>query len=211
MFHHQCAALLGAVEKAIFHTPATVASVNTRGKKEICLTFSFCLLSNLPEQAVFRRWIPLGTEHAAFSSSVPYAWNRTAAVFPIWLLPVFVSPTVHVHLNSLICYKPSCYVGMLAFNLHRNLDQVNLSFCSLLLYAWTSIVNMKWHLLPILHLSFWFPLAAIWDFSKYPILCSIIQVWNDIRVNKWWPNFQFWVDYTFKNINGKQTSILTVI
>ncbi len=26
-----------------------------------------------------------------------------------------------------------------------------------------------------------------------------IQVWNYLRVSKWWQNFHFWVNYTFKN------------
>ncbi len=40
--------------------------------------------------------------------------------------------------------------------------------------------------------------------SKYLPLCSaekkikIIQVWNYLRLSKWWRNFHFWVNYLFK-------------
>ncbi len=37
--------------------------------------------------------------------------------------------------------------------------------------------------------------------SNYLLLCSAEtskQVWNDMRLSKWWQNFHFWVDYAFK-------------
>ncbi len=32
---------------------------------------------------------------------------------------------------------------------------------------------------------------------------KIIQVWNNLRVSKWWQNFHFWVNYLFK-MNSKE-------
>ncbi len=40
--------------------------------------------------------------------------------------------------------------------------------------------------------------------SKYLLLCSrkkLIEVWNDMRVSKWWLNFQFWVNYPLSYIH----------
>ncbi len=45
--------------------------------------------------------------------------------------------------------------------------------------------------------------------SKYLPLCSaeqrLIQVWNYLRVSKWWQNFHFWVNYPFKLIMTLKT------
>ncbi len=49
--------------------------------------------------------------------------------------------------------------------------------------------------------------------SEYLPLCSEQrQVWNYMRVSKWWQNFQFWVNYPFNYIKTfEQTAIFTCI
>ncbi len=32
---------------------------------------------------------------------------------------------------------------------------------------------------------------------------KVIQVWNDMRVSRWWRNFHFWVNYSFKHSSLK--------
>ncbi len=34
---------------------------------------------------------------------------------------------------------------------------------------------------------------------------AFIQVWNYLRVSKWWQNFHFWVNYPFKSTEGQRT------
>ncbi len=36
----------------------------------------------------------------------------------------------------------------------------------------------------------------------------LIQVWNDMRVSKWWQNFHFWVNYSFKVSLSTLTSVV---
>jgi len=38
--------------------------------------------------------------------------------------------------------------------------------------------------------------------SKYLLFCKkFIQVWNNLRVSKWWQNFHFWVNFPFNIYN----------
>jgi len=36
---------------------------------------------------------------------------------------------------------------------------------------------------------------------------KLIQVWNNLRVSKWWQNFHFWVEYPFKSAKSKSIHI----
>ncbi len=37
---------------------------------------------------------------------------------------------------------------------------------------------------------------------------KLIQVWNDMRVSKWWQHFHFWVNYSFKYCKNNNKKIL---
>ncbi len=45
--------------------------------------------------------------------------------------------------------------------------------------------------------------STVWlpAFLRKNIRKKLKQVWNDMRVTKWWESFTFWVNYSFNMVN----------
>ncbi len=65
-------------------------------------------------------------------------------------------------------------------------------------FSWSIIAVTAKYSIAVAHPYFhsqWCPKTSSFVFGRTK---KFIQVWNYLRVSKWWQNFQFWVNYPFK-------------